>query len=57
MCARSVQLRLNERDAGGGSKDAPLMTLATHNADSAAACLALAEFAFGTRLELAVLGN
>lgn len=54
---KGVLASLQERDAGGGSPEAPLLSVATHTPDSAGACLALAEFAFGTRLELAVLGN
>ncbi len=59
---KGVLVRLNERDGGGGSAEAPLLGVAAHTADSAGAYLALAEFAFGarlelSRLELAVLGN
>ncbi len=54
---KGVLARLNERDGGGGSPEAPLLTVASHTPDSAGACLALAEFAFGTGLELAVLAN
>jgi hypothetical protein len=52
---KGVTTRLNERDAGGGTPEAPLLVLGTHTPDSAGACLALSEFAFGTALELAVL--
>ena len=54
---KGVLARLHERDEGGGSPEGPLLAVASHTPDSAGACLALAEFAFGTRLELAVLGN
>lgn len=53
---KGVQARLNERDAGGGSPDSPLLVLGTHTADSAGACLALTEFAFGGSLDLADFG-
>jgi predicted NBD/HSP70 family sugar kinase len=52
---KGVLAQLNERDAGGGTKEAPLLAVARHTPDSAGACLALAEFAFGTALELAIL--
>ena len=54
---KGVQGKLNERDGGGGSPDGPLLALASHTADSAGACLALTEFAFGTALDLAVLSK
>ena len=54
---KGVQAKLNERDAGGGSPDAPLLAMASHTPDSAGACLALTEFAFGNALNLAVLAN
>ena len=54
---KGVQARLNERDAGGGSPDSPLLVLGTHTPDSAGACLALTEFAFGGSLELADFFN
>lgn len=53
---KGVQARLNERDSGGGSPDSPLLVLGTHTPDSAGACLALAEFAFGGSLDLSGLG-
>jgi predicted NBD/HSP70 family sugar kinase len=52
---KGVLARLHERDAGGGAPEAPLLIVGTHTPDSAGACLALAEFVFGTGLELAVL--
>ncbi len=54
---RGVQAKLNERDGGGGSEDAPLLSMASHTADSAGAWLALTEFAFGNTLDLAVLAK
>ncbi len=64
---KGVQARLEARDssrserAAGGAglpdPEAPLLALASHSADSAAACLALAEFAFGGALDLARLAK
>jgi len=53
---KGVQARLNERDAGGGSTDSPLLVLGTHTTDSAGACLALTEFVFGGTLDLRDFG-
>jgi len=57
---KGVQARLIERGAGdrdaGGTPDPALLVLGTHTPDSAGACLALAEFAFGGSLDLSDLG-
>jgi predicted NBD/HSP70 family sugar kinase len=52
---KGVLARLNERDAGGGTKEVPLLAVALHTPDSAGAFLALSEFVFGSKLELAIL--
>jgi predicted NBD/HSP70 family sugar kinase len=54
---KGVRLRLAERDGGGGTAGAPLLVEAAHTSDSAGACLALGQFAFGSGLELADLAK